>query len=59
MNNEEEVVFKQGAVYNHKMINLLNQTLEFNEKFLEVLRTELDKVKIQKKELEEKDNGSV
>jgi hypothetical protein len=57
--NEEEVIFRQGKVYNHKMIDLLNQSLEFNEKFLEVLRTELDKAKKQRKEIEEKDNGHV
>jgi len=59
MNNKEDVLFKQGTVYNHKMINLLNQTLEFNKIFLEALRNELDKAKAERKELEEKDNDPV
>lgn len=36
-NKSEENYFKNDTLYNHHLVEILQKTLEFNEKFLEVL----------------------
>jgi len=58
--SEEELLFKNETYRNDKMINVLKKTLEFNEKFLEVLENKkLDiekRIEIIKKQ-QESNNG--
>ena len=58
--SEEDLLFKNETYRNHKMINVLKKTLEFNEKFLETLENKkLDiekRIEIIKKQ-QESNNG--
>ena len=58
--SEEELLFKNETYRNDKMINVLKKTLEFNEKFLELLENKkLDiekRIEIIKKQ-QESNNG--
>lgn len=42
--DEEELVFKNEPLKHHRLINALKKTLEFNEKYVEVLQKQQQEI---------------
>ena len=54
--DEEEIVFKNESFRNERMISALKKTLEFNEKYVEVLKKQQAELEYRIK-LIKKNNG--
>jgi len=51
---EEDILFKNRTLYNNKMIEFLQKTVDFNQEYLKILQNKRDELINQKNSMEKK-----
>lgn len=51
---EEDILFKNRTLYNNKMIEFLQKTVDFNQEYLKILQSKRDELINQKNSMEKK-----